>query len=136
MKPPPANAIVNQLVAHTLGLFVFGGSLGLGAVWMRQEIFSTANRNRTLEMKIADADRRLDEISAEVATAMNPESLLTRNTSLRLALAAPKEPQVMRVNESPELRLSAKHNREIFSVNRSDERPESVSFQIVPASFR
>jgi hypothetical protein len=135
MKPPPVNAIVNQLVAHTLGLLVFGGSLGLGAVWMRQEIFSAANRNRALEVKIADAERRLDEIDAEVATAMNPDSLLTRNTGLRLALAAPREPQVIRVNESPELRLAAKHNREIFTVGRVDEGAESVSFQVVPASF-
>ncbi|HEY4300462.1 MAG TPA: hypothetical protein VGM73_06290 [Candidatus Didemnitutus sp.] len=135
MKPPPANAIVNQLVAHTLGLLVFGGSLGLGAVWMRQEIFSAANRNRTLEVKIADAERRLDEIDAEVATAMNPDSLLTRNSGLRLALGAPREPQVIRVNESPELRLAAKLNREIFTIGRPDAGSETVSFQVVPAAY-
>jgi hypothetical protein len=136
MKPPPVNALVNQLVAHTLGLLVFGGSLGLGAVWVRQEIFSTANRSRVLELKIADAQRRLDEINAEVATALNPDSLLARNAGMRLALVPPREPQVARVTVSPELLLAAKNNREIFSLQAAGPEAPPVSFHIVAASYR
>jgi hypothetical protein len=135
MKPPPANALVNQLVAHTLGLLVFGGSLGLGAVWMRQEIFSTANRNRVLESRIADTQRRLDELNAEVATALNPDSLLARNAGMQLALVAPREVQVVRVPESPELLLAAKRNREIFTVETGRPAPEDVTFHVVTASY-
>lgn len=130
MKPPPVHALVNQLVAHTLGLLIFGGSLGLGAVWMRQEISATANRNRLLALKIADTERRLDEVNAEVATALNPASLLSRNNELRLALVPPAEPQVTRVLESPELLLAAKLNREIFSVN-----PASLTTASPPAAL-
>ena len=52
MKPPPANALVNKLLALTLLLLVFAGTLGLGAVWVRQEIFQTANRSRVLQNRI------------------------------------------------------------------------------------
>lgn len=116
MKPPPANALVNRLVALTLTLLVFSGTLGLGAVWMRQEISQTANRSRALEGRITDVNRRLDEVNAQVASALNPSALLRQNQAMRLALALPREVQVMRVPESAELRLAAKRNREIFTV--------------------
>ena len=135
MKPPPVNALVNQLVAHTPGLLVFGGTLGLGAVWVRQEIFSTANRSRILDLKIADTQRRLDELNAEVATALNPESLLAQNAGMHLALVAPREPQVVRVTESPELRLAAKNNREIFLLEAATPGAPAVSFRVVAASY-
>jgi hypothetical protein len=142
MKPPPAHALVNQLVALTLGLLVFGGTLGLAAVWVRQEIFSTANRSRVLDLKLADVQRRLDEINAEVATALNPDTLLTRNAAMGLELVAPKEPQVVRIDESPELRLAAKHNREIFTfaagaaaATATDAGTPGVSFRVVAASY-
>src|SRR4051812_5413349 len=66
MKPPPAHGLVNQLIALTLLLLAFSGSLGLGAVWVRQEISQTANRSRSLEVKVANVERRLDEVNADV----------------------------------------------------------------------
>lgn len=114
MKPAPAHSLVNQLVVLTLALLVFGGTLGLGAVWARQGISQTANRSRAIEVQITDVERRLDEINAEIAAAVNPDSLVKKNESMRLALAAPRELQVVRVAESPELRLAAKRNREVF----------------------
>lgn len=137
MKPPPTNAAVNQLIALALLLLIFTGTLGLGAVWMRQEISRTANRSRALEEKFTDVQRRIDEVNAEVATAVNPNSLLRQNQFMRLALAAPREVQVVRVSESPELRLVAKRNQEVFTV-----RPASLdagrppAFRIVAASLR
>jgi len=149
MKPPPANALVNQMVAHTLGLLVFGGSLGLGAVWVRQEIFSTANRNHQLELKIADAQRRLDELDAGIAAALNPQTLALRNGTMGLGLIAPRELQVVRVGESPELRLAAKRNQEIFTVQTASLNPEApagpaeagtaaapLSFRVLAAAYR
>ena len=96
MKPPPAHAFVNRLIALTLLLLVFSGSLGLGAVWMRQEISQAANRSRVLDLKMADVGRRLDEVNAEVAAAVNPDVLLQQNQAMRLALVSPREIQVVR----------------------------------------
>lgn len=135
MKPPPANALVNRLIALTLLLLVFSGSLGLGAVWARQEISQTANRSRSLEIKIADVERRLDEANAEVAAAVNPAVLLRQNQVMRLALELPREIQVRRVDESPELRLASKRNREVFRfASASGDNP--LSFRVVTATLR
>jgi hypothetical protein len=117
MRPPPPNALVNKIVALTLCLLVFSGTLGLGAVWVRQEIFSTANRSNALESKIADVERRLDEVEAGVAIAMNPATLLRCNQTMRLGLVAPQEFQVRRMAGSPELLLAAKYNKEMFSLS-------------------
>lgn len=137
MKPPPTNAVVNQLIALALLLLIFTGSLGLGTVWMRQEISRTANRSRGLEQQITDVQRRLDEVNAEVAAAVNPDSLLRQNQFMRLALTAPKEVQVVRVSESPELRLVAKRNREVFTVSPASFDPSGPpAFRIVTASLR
>lgn len=139
MKPPPTHAFVNQLIALTLVLLVFSGSLGLGAVWMRQQISGAANRSRALEGQIADVARRLDEVNASVAAAVNPHALLQQNQTMRLALASPREVQVVRVNEVPELRLAAKRNREVFNVGNASLREgenAAPAFRIIAASLR
>jgi hypothetical protein len=137
MKPPPAHAFVNRLIALTLLLLVFSGTLGLGAVWMRQEISQAANRGRVLEMKLADVGRRLDEVNAEVATAVNPDMLLKQNQAMRLGLVSPRELQVVHVDESPELRLASKHNREVFSLATASlsDRSKPLFFRVVTASL-
>jgi hypothetical protein len=134
MKPPPATAHVNRLIALTLLLLVFSGSLGLGAVWVRQEISQTANRSRALVAKVADVERRLDEVNAEVAAAVNPDALLKQNQAMRLGLASPREMQVVRIEGSPELHLAQKRNREIFATTPAGE--NEPAFRIVTASFR
>jgi len=137
MRPPPAHAFVNRLVALTVLLFMFAGSLGLGAVWFRQEISQTANRSRAIEGRIADVERRLDEVNAEVAAAVNPDALLRQNEAMRLGLAAPREIQVVRVAGSPELRLAAKRNSEVFRVvAASASARNDLSFRVVTASLR
>lgn len=136
MKPPPAHALVNQLIALTLLLLVFSGSLGLGAVWVRQEISRTANRSRALVAKITEVERRLDEVNAEVAAAVNPDALLTQNQVMRLGLATPREIQVVRLAESPELRLAAKRNREIFNLASAAAGDSAPVFRVVTASLR
>jgi hypothetical protein len=138
MKPPPAHAFVNRLIALTLLLLVFSGSLGLGAVWMRQEISQAANRGRALEVKMADVERRLDEVNAEVAAAVNPDVLLQQNQAMRLGLVSPRELQVVRVGESPELRLASKHNREVFSLASASlaARGNAPAFHVLTAALR
>ncbi len=138
MKPPPPRTIVNRIILLTLCGLMLTGTLGLGAVWMRQEISQTANESRVIQEKIEDVERRLDEVQAQVAAAVNPDTLLDRNRAMHLALAAPREPQVVRVGESVELRLAAKRNREIFSVATAslDISARTPAFQFVTASLR
>ena len=136
MKPPPANAFINRLIALTLLLLIFSGSLGLGAVWVRQEISSTANRSRALVTKLNDVERRLDEVNAEIATAASPGTLMRQNEAMRLGLATPKEIQVVRVEGSPELRLAAKRNREIFSPGSGSPGDNAPAFRVITASLR
>jgi hypothetical protein len=136
MKPPPAHTCVNQLIALTLLLLVFSGSLGLGAVWVRQGISGTANRSHSLEVRIADVERQLDEVNAEVAAALNPEALLHQNEVMRLGLVSPREIQVQRISESPELRLMAKGNREAFNLASAGAASDPFSFRVVNASLR
>jgi len=141
MRPPPPNAFVNRLIALTLFLLVFSGSLGLGAVWVRQEISGTANRSHVIESKIADVERRLDEVNAEVAAALNPSALLKQNVAMQLGLSSPTETQVLRAEGSPELRLAAKRNREIFNVGGDRSISEGAggtpyTFKVITASLR
>lgn len=134
MKPPPPNALVNKLVALTLVLLMFAGTLGLGAVWVRQEIFATANRSRAIETQIADVERKLDEVRAQVATAESVASLLQKNDSLRLALTAPRELQVVRVAQDPTVELSRKRAAEALFGPRTGE-DAFPQFRIVAASY-
>jgi cell division protein FtsB len=136
MKPPPAQAHVNRLIALSLLLLVFSGTLGLGAVWVRQEISQTANRSRALVGKISEIERRIDEVNAEIAAAVNPDALLKQNQAMRLGLASPREIQVVRIDGSPELRLAAKRNREIFSLASAPDGDSAPVFRIVSASLR
>lgn len=135
MKPPPAPGLVNCIIALTLLLLVFTGTLGLGAVWMRQEISQTANYSRTLEDRLTGVERRLDEVNAEVAAAVNPDALLRQNKFMSLTLVAPREIQVVRVEGSAELRLAAKRNREVFNLT-AESASSNSAFRVVTASLR
>ncbi|WP_438482162.1 hypothetical protein [Oleiharenicola lentus] len=119
MKPPPSHSLVNQVVILTLVLLVCGGTLGLGAVWARQGISQSANRSRSLEVKIADVERRIDEVNAEVAQAIDATALRKQNEVMKLALVSPREIQVQRVDQSPTLYLARKRNQEIFNIASS-----------------
>lgn len=132
MKPPPATAYVNRLIALSLLLLVFSGTLGLGAVWVRQEISSTANRSRALVAKVADIERRIDEVNAAIATAASPGALMRQNEAMRLGLATPQEPQVVRVEGSAELHLLARSNRRILTENPTGD--AAPAFRIITAS--
>lgn len=137
MKPPPPNALVNKFVVLLLALLMFSGTLGLGAVWVRQEIFATANRNRLLQGRLADASRKLDEVRAQVATAESVAVLLERNDAMRLALTSPRELQVVRVNQDPTLELSRKRAAEaIFGNTEAAATGNLFAFRVTPASLR
>jgi len=137
MKPPPPNALVNKVVLLTLVLLMFAGTLGLGAVWVRQEIFATANRIRVLEGENADVVRKLDEAAAQIASAESVATLLQQNDTLRLGLATAKEVQVVRVERDPVLELGRKRSAEaIFNSANAAQNANAFAFRIVPASYQ
>lgn len=142
MKPPPSSALVNRVILLTLALLMFTGSLGLGAVWMRQGISQAANDSRALVVQIEDIERRLDSVNAEIATAARPKALQDQNQAMRLGLATPRETQVVRVGESPELRLlrlaAIRGSREEFSIQPASLEGNQTKpvFQFVTASLR
>lgn len=136
MKPPPPNALVNKLVLLSLALLMFAGTLGLGAVWVRQEIFATANRIRVLEGETADVVRKLDEVGAQIATAESVAALLQQNETLHLGLATAKEVQVVRVERDPVLELNRKRAAEaIFNSASAARNANAFAFRVIPASY-
>ena len=118
------HAFVNQLLVYALVMISFTGSIGLGTVWMRNQIALTANSIKTLETRTAEVERHIAETTTMIASEQSPDELIRRNAEWRLGLVAPDfRTQIVRINENPEQRLAAKRNREIFAVDPAAARP-------------
>jgi hypothetical protein len=126
MNKKDTHAFVNQLLVYTLVMICFSGSIGLGTVWLRHQISVTANNTKQLEQRIVEAERHLSELNTQVTAEQSIDVLARRNTEWKLGLVLPKEPQVVRVSESPERRLAARNNAEVFA-------PEAVAAGTVTA---
>ncbi|MFT3867447.1 MAG: hypothetical protein QM715_03005 [Nibricoccus sp.] len=110
------NAFVNQLLVYTLVMICFTGSIGLGTVWLRNQMAQTANSIKSYEYRTAEVERRLAETTAMIGVEQSTETLLRRNEEWRLGLASPDyRTQIVRISENPEERLAARRNREIFN---------------------
>ncbi len=108
MNKSTPSAFVNQLLVYTMVLVVFTGSIGFGTVWLRHEISLAANRNKALQGRFSEVERRLDEVTAEIAAAQNPDALIRLNSEMRLGLVPPRPEQSEHVAGNVELRLAAK----------------------------
>ena len=93
MNQSAANAFINQLLVYTLVMLVFTGSIGFGTVWMRHEISLAANRNKNLQARLAEVQRHLDQLTAEIAAGQNPDTLIRLNSEMRLGLVPPRQEQ-------------------------------------------
>lgn len=130
MNQKDTHAFVNQLLVYTLVMISFVGSVGLGVVWLRHQISTTANSTKRLEQRIAETERRLSELNTQVTAEQSIDVLARRNSEWRLGLVLPKEPQVVRVSESPERRLAERNAAEVFAT-------ENVpALTITPVQFR
>lgn len=109
------HAFVNQLLIYTLVMIGFSGSIGLGTVWIRHQISVTANATRQIEARIAEIERHIAETTTQIASEQTPDVLARRNVEWRLGLVPPRELQVARVIGSPERRLAARRNSELFT---------------------
>jgi hypothetical protein len=130
MNKKDTHAFVNQLLVYTLVMICFSGSIGLGTVWLRHQISVTANNTKLLEQRIVEAERHLSELNTQVTGEQSIDVLARRNTEWKLGLVLPREPQVVRVSESPERRLASRNNAEVFA-------PEAVvTGTVTPVRFR
>jgi hypothetical protein len=116
MKTSTANAFINQLLVYTLVMLVFTGSIGFGTVWLRHEISLAANRNKMLQADLAEVQRQIDQFTAEIAAAKNPDTLIRLNSEMRLGLVPPREEQSEHVAVDVGQRLAAKRNQDLFNV--------------------
>lgn len=114
---PTAASPVNRLFLATILLLAFAGSIGLATVWLRHQISSVAQSHKQLQARIVEVQRRTAETNAEIAGALNPEVLLSQNSSLRLGLAMPREHQIVSVADAVEVRLAAKRNSDRFTTS-------------------
>jgi hypothetical protein len=134
MNKTDTHAFVNQLLVYTLVMICFSGSVGLGTVWLRHQISVTANSTKAIETRLTEIERRIAETSALIAAEQSPDQLEQKNAFFALGLVRPSEQQTVRVNESPEQRLLARRNNEIF---RSDTaRLSPVRFRIAESAPR
>lgn len=109
-----SSAFINQIVVFVLVTLCFGGSVGVGTVWLRHQISTTANANRVLAAQIVELERRIAETRTLVESEQSPELLRQRNDRWRLGLVPVTEAQKVNVNEDPVRRLAARANRELF----------------------
>jgi hypothetical protein len=115
MKTSTANAFINQLLVYTLVMLVFTGSIGFGTVWLRHEISLAANRNKVLQADLAEVQRQIDQFTAEIAAAKNPDTLIRLNSEMRLGLVPPREEQSEHVAVDVGQRLAAKRTQDLFT---------------------
>lgn len=115
MRKTDNHAFVNQLLVCLLVSFGFGGSIGLGTVWMRHEISVTAKSNRALQASIAEVKRRLDATATVVETEQGYDALTRRNADWRLGLVPATDAQLVRVTEDPVMRLARRRDRNLFN---------------------
>ena len=121
-----SQAFVNQLLVCLLVTMTFGGTLGLGTVWMRHQISVTAKANRALLAEITEVNRRSDDIEAHIRSEQRPELLRQLNLEFRLGLAPMNEVEVVHVTENVTQRMVERATRWSF--------PEEVGLE--PVTFK
>jgi hypothetical protein len=116
MHKTDRHAFVSQLLVYTLVMICFTGSIGLGTVWLRNQIAQTANSIKTFELRTAEVERHLSETTTLIAAEQSPDVLIRRNNEWKLGLVSPDfRTQFIRINENAEERLLAKNNRDLFA---------------------
>jgi hypothetical protein len=106
-----SQAFVNQLLVCLLVTMTFGGTLGLGTVWIRHQISVTAKANRALLAEISEVNRKSDDIEAHIRSEQRPELLRRLNLDFRLGLAPMNEVPVVHVTDNVTRRMVERANR-------------------------
>ncbi len=101
-----SSAFVNQLVVCLLVTFTVVGATGLGTVWMRHQISTTANANRLLAAELVRIERLIDEKRTIIEMEQAPDKLRALNTAMGLGLVPWSQVHVEHVTENPTDRLA------------------------------
>lgn len=124
-----SRAFANQLLLGLLVTIAFGGSIGLGTVWMRLQISTTANANRALKADWERIERLIDEKKTIIETEQSPDKLRALNAAMRLGLVPMNEVNVVHVTDNTTDRLAARVAREDAG-DRAGPRPAPIAFKI------
>lgn len=98
-----SRAFVNQIVVCLILTIGLGGGVGLGVVWVRHQISTTANSIRKLAAEKAEVDRLITEKTAAIASAQRPDLLRKSNDDLRLGLVPLSDVPI--INESSDVAI-------------------------------
>lgn len=121
-----SQAFVNQLLVCLLVTIGFGGTVGLGTVWMRHQISVTANDNRKLAAQLGEVERRIEEMTTLLETEKRPEVLRGLNQEFRLSLVRIDEVPVTAAATNP-ARMAERSNRALGTgTPERSEQPLSV----------
>lgn len=120
-----SQAFVNQIVVCLLVTICLGGSVGLGTVYMRHQISSTANVNRQLSAEIAELRRLISEKTAVIESEQHPELLRGLNNRMRLGLVPMNEVPLYNVTEDPVRRMAERANAGVFT-----DGPPPITFKL------
>lgn len=125
-----SSAFVHQLVLCLLVTFAVAGSTGLGTVWMRHQISTTANTNRLLAAELTRIERLIDEKKTMIETEQAPEKLRALNTGMRLGLVPMSEVHVEHVTENTADRLARRAGRFLETDRAAAQPPVSIQFAL------
>lgn len=124
-----SQAFVNQLLVCLLVTMTFGGSIGLGTVWMRHQISVTAKANRALAAEINEVNRRSDALEALIRTEQRPELLRQLNIdTFRLGLVLMNEVPIVHVIDNVGQQMVERANRWSFPPTAREGSP--VTFRL------
>ena len=126
MLTPAPRAFINHVLIYSLVAIGSSGLVGLGSVWARHQISLAADANRGIENRIAEIERRSEEIRTAMAEEQDVGVLLRRNDEWKLGLVPPRQEQVQAVGEDPMMRLAAKRDRDLFKPGLELSRPISA----------
>jgi hypothetical protein len=129
-----SHGFANQLLICALVTICCGGSVGVGTVWMRNQISTTANTNRILSARLAELKRQTAETQTLVAMEQSLDALHRRNAAWQLGLEPMSDSQVIHVTEDTVRLMAARANRGLFrdATNEAftDTAPVKVTFPL------
>ena len=124
-----SRAFANHVMLCLLVTLGCGGSIGLGTVWMRHQISTTANAHRTLKAECERLERLIDGKKTVIETEQAPDKLRDLNVVLGLGLVPMNEVLVELVTENTADRLAAKAGADA-STDRDDGPDRRVTFRM------
>jgi hypothetical protein len=123
-------AFVNQLLVCLLVTIGFGGSIGLGTVWMRHQISVTANANRALAAEFSRVERLIDEKKTVIETEQAPDKLRMLNVAMHLGLVPFSEVPVTHVPDNTTERLVRRAAALALDTDRAVPAAAPIAFKV------